>query len=100
MTSNRLKDFITCRLYAVTGGSSVERATRRQFIGTLTAGAGALLAAQMPSAQAPFDKAQGGQPAAARRIDIHQHFVSPSFLAFLGAKNAVSPVAGFAAWKD
>jgi len=78
----------------------VERATRRQFIGTLTAGAGALLAAQMPSAQAPFDKSQGGQPAAARRIDIHQHFVSPSFLAFLGAKNAVSPVAGFAAWKD
>ena len=78
----------------------MERATRRQFIGTLTAGAGALLAARMPSAQAPFDKAQGGQPAAARRIDIHQHFVSPSFLAFLGAKNAVSPVPGFAAWKD
>jgi len=70
----------------------VERATRRQFIGTLTAGAGALLAARMPSAQA--------QPAAARRIDIHQHFVSPSFLAFLGARNAVSPVPGFAAWKD
>ena len=70
----------------------MERATRRQFIGTLTAGAGALLAARMPSAQA--------QPAAGRRIDIHQHFVSPSFLAFLGAKNAVSPVAGFAAWKD
>lgn len=70
----------------------MERATRRQFIGTLTAGAGTLLAAQLPSAQA--------QPAAVRRIDIHQHFVSPSFLAFLGAKNAVSPVPGFAAWKD
>jgi 6-methylsalicylate decarboxylase len=71
----------------------VERATRRQFIGTLTAGgAGALLAGAVGAAQA--------QPAVARRIDIHQHFVSPSFLAFLGAKNAVSPVPGFAAWKD
>ena len=70
----------------------MERATRRQFIGTLTAGAGTLLAAQLPSAQA--------QPAAVRRIDIHQHFVSPSFLAFLGGKNPVSPVPGFAAWKD
>ena len=71
----------------------MERTTRRQFIGTLTAGgAGALLAGQVQAAQA--------QPAAARRIDIHQHFVSPSFLAFLGAKNAASPVPGFAAWKD
>ena len=71
----------------------MERATRRQFIGTLTAsGAAALLSGGVRAAQAP--------PAAARRIDIHQHFVSPSFLAFLGAKNAVSPVPGFAAWKD
>jgi predicted TIM-barrel fold metal-dependent hydrolase len=72
--------------------SSVERATRRQFIGTLTAGAGALLAGRRASAQA--------SPAKTQRIDIHQHFVSPSFLAFLGAKNAVSAVPGFAAWKD
>ncbi len=71
----------------------MERATRRQFIGTLTAsGAAALLSGGVRAAQAP--------PAAARRIDIHQHFVSPSFLAFLGAKNAISPVPGFAAWKD
>ena len=71
----------------------MERATRRQFIGTLTAsGAAALLSGGARAAQAP--------PAAARRIDIHQHFVSPSFLAFLGAKNAISPVPGFAAWKD
>jgi predicted TIM-barrel fold metal-dependent hydrolase len=34
-----------------------------------------------------------------RRIDIHQHFVSPSFLATLTAKNATSPVPGLAAWK-
>lgn len=66
----------------------MEHATRRQFIGTLTVGAGALLAAHLPSAQGT------------RRIDIHQHFVSPSFLAFLAAKNAVSAVPGFAAWKD
>jgi predicted TIM-barrel fold metal-dependent hydrolase len=69
----------------------VDSATRRQFIGTLTAGgAGALLGA----------RARWAQAQSARRIDIHQHFVSPSFLAFLGAKNAVSPVPGFAAWKD
>jgi len=78
----------------------VERSTRRQFIGTLTVGAGALLATRLSSAQGPFDQAQGRQPAPTRRIDIHQHFVSPSFLAFLGAKNAVSAVPGFAAWKD
>src|SRR4029078_10197411 len=54
----------------------------------------------LSSAQGPFDQAQGRQPAPTRRIDIHQHFVSPSFLAFLGAKNAVSAVPGFAAWKD
>jgi predicted TIM-barrel fold metal-dependent hydrolase len=78
----------------------VDRATRRQFIGTLTAGgAGALLSARARWAEASIDQAQDAQPAA-RRIDIHQHFVSPSFLAFLGAKNAVSPVPGFAAWKD
>jgi predicted TIM-barrel fold metal-dependent hydrolase len=71
----------------------VELSTRRQFVGTLAAaGAGSLL----PSG------ALLGQPQvpAVRRIDIHQHFVSPSFLAFLGAKNAISPVPGFAAWKD
>ena len=35
-----------------------------------------------------------------RRIDIHQHFVSPSFLATLTARNAKTPVPGLAAWKD
>ena len=78
----------------------MERATRRQFIGTLTAGGAAALLGPPPQrARASFDQAQDKQPAA-RRIDIHQHFVSPSFLAFLGAKNAISPVPGFAAWKD
>jgi hypothetical protein len=38
-------------------------------------------------------------PPTPRRIDIHQHFVSPSFIATLSAKNAVAPVPGFAAWK-
>jgi predicted TIM-barrel fold metal-dependent hydrolase len=43
---------------------------------------------------------QGGAPRAApHRIDIHQHFVSPSFMATLTAKNAISPVPGLAAWK-
>ena len=78
----------------------VDRATRRQFIGTLTAGgASVLLSARPRWAEASIGQARDAQPAA-RRIDIHQHFVSPSFLAFLGMKNAVSPVPGFAAWKD
>jgi 6-methylsalicylate decarboxylase len=39
------------------------------------------------------------QPAA-QRIDVHQHYVSPDYLALLAKKNAVSPVPGFAIWKD
>jgi predicted TIM-barrel fold metal-dependent hydrolase len=36
----------------------------------------------------------------ARRIDVHQHFVSPAFYATLNAKNtAAAPVPGLAAWK-
>jgi 6-methylsalicylate decarboxylase len=35
-----------------------------------------------------------------RRIDVHQHYVSPDYLAFLAKKNAVSPVAGFGIWRD
>jgi len=62
---------------------------RREFISALTAMAAAPL---VPAA------AQAPTPSP-RRIDIHQHFVSPSFLATLGTKNAVSPVPGFAAWK-
>jgi predicted TIM-barrel fold metal-dependent hydrolase len=65
--------------------------TRREFLSTLSVAAtGSVLSTLASSAQTP---------AVARRIDIHQHFVSPSFLATLGAKNAVAPVPGFAAWK-
>jgi predicted TIM-barrel fold metal-dependent hydrolase len=36
-----------------------------------------------------------------RRIDVHQHFVSPSFHAFLTAKNSpAAPIPGIAAWRD
>jgi predicted TIM-barrel fold metal-dependent hydrolase len=35
-----------------------------------------------------------------RRIDVHQHYVSPDYLALLAKKNAVNPVPGFAIWKD
>lgn len=65
--------------------------SRRHFLAGLAAlGAGALLP----------DRKLSGQGANARRIDVHQHFVSPNFLATLTAKNAVAPVAGFANWKD
>jgi predicted TIM-barrel fold metal-dependent hydrolase len=33
-------------------------------------------------------------------VDVHQHFVSPAFLAALTARNAKTPVPGLAAWKD
>ena len=37
----------------------------------------------------------------ARRIDVHQHFVSPSFHAFLTAKNSpTAPIPGIASWRD
>jgi predicted TIM-barrel fold metal-dependent hydrolase len=65
---------------------------RRQFLSALgAAGAGTLLARLPSSAQTPG--------AAPRRIDIHQHFVSPAFYATLNARNAASPVPGLAAWK-
>ena len=66
--------------------------TRRQFLGTLAAAGAAVVAHDGVSfAQAPAGR---------RRIDIHQHFVSPAFLALLNAKNASAPVPGLAAWKD
>jgi predicted TIM-barrel fold metal-dependent hydrolase len=40
------------------------------------------------------------QTPARRRIDVHQHYVSPDYLALLAKKNTVSPVPGFAIWKD
>jgi predicted TIM-barrel fold metal-dependent hydrolase len=60
-------------------------------LGTVaTAGAAALFPARLLEGQ--------GRP---RRIDVHQHFVSPSFHAFLNAKNSpTSPVPGLAAWRD
>jgi 6-methylsalicylate decarboxylase len=65
--------------------------TRRDFLTTLSAAATGSMLSTLTS--------YGQAPAPARRVDIHQHFVSPSFLATLGAKNAAAPVPGFAAWK-
>lgn len=68
---------------------------RRQFLGAMAA-LGASVA--MPRL------GRGGQasvaPAAPHRIDVHQHFISPSFYATLNAKNATTPIPGLAAWKD
>ena len=65
--------------------------SRREFLAGLAAlGAGALLT----------NRDVSGQAANPRRIDVHQHFVSPKFLATLTAKNTVAPVAGFAAWRN
>jgi predicted TIM-barrel fold metal-dependent hydrolase len=66
--------------------------SRRRFLATMgAAGAAALVPRLRGLAQAP---------AGPRRVDIHQHFVSPSFRATLDAKNATTPVPGLAAWKD
>jgi predicted TIM-barrel fold metal-dependent hydrolase len=64
------------------------RPTRRELLGVLLSG-GTLLAQSAGTAQP-----------ATRRIDVHQHYVSPDYLALLTKKNAVSPVAGFAIWRD
>ena len=64
---------------------TIAKFSRRQLIaGAASLGAGTLFA------QAPGP----------RRIDVHQHYVSPDYLALLGKKNAVSPVPGFGIWRD
>src|SRR5262245_66053925 len=64
---------------------------RRLFLATLGAAAVTpLLDRVAPAAQTPSTP---------RRIDIHQHFVSPGFYATLNAKNASTPIPGLAAWK-
>src|SRR5262245_29062979 len=39
-------------------------------------------------------------PASEARLDVHQHYVSPDYLAFLTRRNATSPVPGFNIWRD
>jgi predicted TIM-barrel fold metal-dependent hydrolase len=63
---------------------------RRRFLELATASAWAALARGMA--------AQGGGDARSR-IDVHQHFVSPDYLATLTARNTVAPVPGLANWK-
>jgi predicted TIM-barrel fold metal-dependent hydrolase len=64
---------------------------RRDFLqAAALAGAAALLPTAFVRSQPPV-----------RRIDVHQHFVSPSFHAFLNGKNSpASPIPGIAAWRD
>jgi predicted TIM-barrel fold metal-dependent hydrolase len=65
---------------------------RREFLGALALAGGASL---LPPS---VSFGQGGN---ARRIDVHQHFVSPSFHAFLTAKNTpATPIPGFNTWRD
>jgi len=63
--------------------------TRRQFLRTLTAAGVAVLGAGR----------QLGAQGTARRIDIHHHFISPSFLQFLTERSTKAAVPGLAAWK-
>jgi predicted TIM-barrel fold metal-dependent hydrolase len=67
--------------------------SRRDFLhGLLAAGAGAVLTSGSTRAQ--------NSPGEARRIDVHQHFVSPDYYGLLTKKNATSPVPGFNIWRD
>jgi 6-methylsalicylate decarboxylase len=66
--------------------------SRRDFLrSVVAAGAGAVLGSGSTRAQSA---------AGARRIDVHQHYVSPDYYALLTKKNAVSPVAGFNQWRE
>lgn len=69
--------------------------SRRKFLEQLVAlGASGLLSSSGLSAQAPVGPA--------RRIDVHQHYVSPDYLALLTRKSATSPspVGNLNQWKD
>jgi len=44
--------------------------------------------------------AQAPATSAARRIDVHQHFVSPDYFAMMTRLNGVSPVQGYALWSQ
>ena len=76
------------------------RQGRRAFLTGLGA-VGAGLALRAPSDPGPFVPLLAARQAAVRphRIDIHQHFVSPSFLSTLTARSATTPVPGLANWK-
>src|SRR4030095_8934833 len=66
--------------------------SRRDFLrSVVAAGAGAVLGSGSTRAQ---------NAAGARRIDVHQHYVSPDYYALLTKKNAVSAVPGFNQWRD
>jgi predicted TIM-barrel fold metal-dependent hydrolase len=68
------------------------RPSRRDFLkSVVAAGAGAFLGRGSIGAQ---------NAAGARRIDVHQHYVSPDYYALLTKKNAVSAVPGFNQWRD
>jgi 6-methylsalicylate decarboxylase len=65
----------------------MRKPSRREFLKSAAVlGAGALLPMQ--------------NPVNARRIDVHQHFVSPDYYGELTRRNATSPVAGYAIWRD
>jgi len=66
--------------------------TRRRFLAQLAA----LAACQAWVDRRAIAQAPGARPF---RIDVHQHFVSPAYLATLTAKNKVAPVPGLANWK-
>lgn len=77
---------------------------RRAFLGGLGAiGVGLAFRPPTPGPYVPLDGEAllaAAQRPAPFRIDIHQHFVSPSFLAALTARSATTAVPGLVNWKD
>jgi predicted TIM-barrel fold metal-dependent hydrolase len=74
--------------------------SRRDFIESLMAlGATSLVAGcGAPTAESPVDTVVETPAGPPRRIDVHQHFVSPDYHAFLTGMNANTPVPGLFAW--
>ena len=75
---------------------------RRHFLATLGGGAARMFvsrqSAPVLAQTSPAVRAAASE--AANRIDIHQHFVSPTFLETLNDKSARMRIPGLAAWKD
>ena len=80
--------------------SVLDCASRRNFLrGVMAAGAGTLISGCGQSVPEPTGGASAQvESGPARRIDVHQHFVSPDYHALLTGFNSSAPVPGLFVW--
>ena len=76
--------------------------SRRNFLrGMMAAGASSVFAGCSSPPPEPSEVAnEQAEAVPPRRIDVHQHFVSPDYHAFLTQMNDSGPVPGLFAWND